>query len=118
MSNSAYRRCCGMDVHKKTATVHVLPPDGSRGQDQSRVFRTFRPDLERMRLWLQQCKVTAAVMESTGQYWRPVWEVLEGHVEQLVLMNPQHVRGLQGTQGGPGGRQVAGGASGAGGAEG
>jgi hypothetical protein len=41
------------------------------------VFRTFQQDLERMRLWLQQCKVTAAVMESTGQYWRPVWELRE-----------------------------------------
>ena len=41
MSNSEYRRCCGLDVHKKTLTVHVLPPDGSRGADRSRIFRTF-----------------------------------------------------------------------------
>ncbi len=96
MSTSAYRRCCGMDVHKKTVTVHVLPPDGSRGAEKSRVFRTFTADLGRLRLWLEQCKVTEVVMESTGPYWRPVWNVLEGAMEKLVLMNPQHVRGLKG----------------------
>lgn len=96
MSNTGYRRCCGMDVHKKVVTVHVLPPDGAAGEDKSREFRTFRRDLDRMRQWLGQCKVTAVVMESTGQYWRPVWEALEGWMEELVLMNPQHVRGLKG----------------------
>jgi transposase len=96
MPATVYRRCCGIDVHKKTVSVHVLPPDGSRGEDKSRVFRTFRRDLKKLRLWLQQCKVTAVVMESTGQYWRPVWNVLEDSIPELVLMNPQHVRGLRG----------------------
>jgi transposase len=84
-------------VHKKTVEVYVLPPDGStRGEAKERKFRTFTHDLERLRLWLGQCKVTEVVMESTGQYWRPVWNVLEGCVEKLVLMNPQHVKGLRG----------------------
>jgi len=102
LSDSAYRRCCGIDVHKKSVTVHVLPPDGSRGEDKSRVFRTFTRDLERLQLWLRQCKVTDVVMESTGQYWRPVWNVLEGGGLRLLLMNPQHVRGLRGRKTDPG----------------
>jgi transposase len=97
MSTTGYRRCCGMDVHKKTVEVYVLPPDGStKGEAKERKFRTFTRDLERLRLWLGQCKVTEVVMESTGQYWRPVWNVLEGCIEKLVLMNPQHVKGLRG----------------------
>lgn len=96
MSSSAYRRCCGIDVHKKLVAVHVLAPDGEAGEEKFRTFRTFRRDLDRMRQWLGQCKVTAVVMESTGQYWRPVWEALEGWIGEMVLMNPQHVRGLKG----------------------
>jgi hypothetical protein len=84
MSNTGYRRCCGIDVHKKVVAVHVLPPDGAAGEDKYREFRTFRRDLDRMRQWLVQCKVTAVVMESTGQYWRPVWEALEGWMEELL----------------------------------
>jgi transposase len=59
-------------------------------------FRTFLRDLKRLRAWLKSCKVTEVAMESTGQYWRPVWNVLEGHVEHLVLLNPAHVKGLAG----------------------
>lgn len=97
MSTTAYRRCCGLDVHKKLVVAHVLPPDGSlKAEAKKRTFRTFTRDLERLRLWLGQGKVTEGVMESTGQYWRPVWNVLEDSVENLVLMNPQHVKGLRG----------------------
>jgi transposase len=60
------------------------------------VFRTFTRDLKRLRVWLLKCKVTEIVMESTGQYWRPVWNVLEGAFPRLLLMNPQHVKGLKG----------------------
>jgi transposase len=59
-------------------------------------FRTFTRDLKRLRAWLVKCRVTEIVMESTGQYWRPVWNILEGAFERLVLVNPQHVKGLKG----------------------
>lgn len=93
----AYRRCCGIDVHKKSISVCVLPPvgNGSMGSKQE-TFRTFTRDLKRLRAWLLQCKVSEIVMESTGQYWRPVWNILEGAFPRLLLMNPQHVKGLKG----------------------
>jgi len=92
-----YRRCCGLDVHKKSLTVCVLAPVGKPELGiKERVFRTFTRDLREMRGWLKNCSVTEVVMESTGQYWRPVWNVLEGHIDKLVLMNPQHVKGLAG----------------------
>ena len=93
-----YRRCCGIDVHKKMLTVCVLAPVGSRGVAvKEQKFRTFTRDLKRLRQWLVQCKVTEIVMESTGQYWRPVWNILEEHeFGRLVLVNPQSVKALKG----------------------
>jgi transposase len=92
-----YRRCCGIDVHKKSLSVCVLPAEGVRtGTLRQETFRTFTRDLKRLRAWLGKCKVTEIVMESTGQYWRPVWNILEGGFERLLLVNPQHVKGLKG----------------------
>jgi transposase len=97
MLNQAYRRCCGIDVHKKSVTVCVLPADGARaGEAKKKVFRTFTRDLIRLRVFLKNCRVTDVAMESTGQYWRPLWNLLEGHFEKLLLLNPQHVKGLTG----------------------
>ena len=73
-----YRRCCGMDVHKETVVVCVLAPDGQEGKPLKKVYGTFSKDLGRMRGWLKQLKVTEIAMESTGVYWRPIWNVLEG----------------------------------------
>jgi transposase len=91
-----YRRCCGIDVHKKSLSVCVLPPEGQQGMVKRERFGTFLRDLKRLRAWLKHCQVTEIAMESTGQYWRPVWNVLEGHVANLVLLNPAHVKGLRG----------------------
>lgn len=92
-----HRRCCGIDVHKKSVTVCVLPAIGRPEADKKkRTFRTFTRDLKQLRTWLKNCKVTEIAMESTGQYWRAVWNVLEGHFEKLILVNPQHIKGLNG----------------------
>ena len=94
---TAYRRCCGIDVHKKSVMVHVLPPQGqTEGKALEREFRTFTRDLRSLRGWLKNCRVTEVVMESTGQYWRAVWNILEGEVPRLVLVNPTHVKALAG----------------------
>ena len=94
---TAYRRCCGIDVHKKSVMVHVLPPQGqTEGKALEREFRTFSRDLRSLRGWLKNCRVTEVVMESTGQYWRAVWNILEGEVPRLVLVNPAHVKALAG----------------------
>jgi transposase len=74
----------------------VLPPEGQPGEVKRETFRTFLRDLKRLRAWLKSCKVTEVAMESTGQYWRPLWNVLEGHIPTLVLLNPAHVKGLAG----------------------
>jgi transposase len=85
-----------MDVHKDTIVVCVLPPDGADGIPARKTYRTFRNDLTRMRVWLKQLKVTEIAMESTGVYWRPVWNILEDHGFRLLLVNPAQVKALQG----------------------
>jgi transposase len=85
-----------MDVHKDTVVVCVLPPDGQSGVPVRKVWRTFRNDLIRMRSCLQLLKVTEIAMESTGVYWRPVWNILEDRGVRLVLVNPVQVKALQG----------------------
>jgi transposase len=92
-----HRRCCGIDVHKNSVTVCVLPPVGHpRTEVKKRKFRTFTRDLKQLRTWLQKCQVTEIAMESTGQYWRPLWNLLEGQFARLILVNPQHIKGLNG----------------------
>jgi len=93
----AYRRCAAIDVHKKSLSVCIRPPIGRPDMPlKEETFRTFTKDLRRLRQWLIQCRVTELAMESTGQYWRPVWNVLEGAVEKMLLLNPAHVKGLAG----------------------
>lgn len=92
-----YRRCCGIDVHKKSVTVCILPPAGKCAEGvRRRNFPTFTRDLRQLRTWLKNCKVTEIAMESTGQYWRAIWNILEGHFERMILVNPQHIKGLNG----------------------
>jgi len=86
-----------MDVHQKTVVVCVLPVDGVEGKPIRKVYGTFRNELIRMRVWLKQLKVTEIAMESTGVYWRPIWNVLEEHgFQRLLLVNPLQVKALQG----------------------
>jgi transposase len=85
-----------MDIHKDTIVVCVLAPDGQTGPGVQKSYGTFRNDLTRMRGWLKMLKVTEIAMESTGVYWRPVWNVLEGHGFRLLLVNPAQVKALQG----------------------
>ena len=88
-------RGAGIDVHKKTVTVCVLATEGRKVRKQLHRFPTFHRDLVAMREWLLERRVTHVVMEATGEYWKPVYEVLEGSVELLVA-NAQHVKNVPG----------------------
>ncbi len=91
------RRCCGIDVHTNSVSVCVLPAEGQKDEAvKRRNFPTFTRDLKQLRSWLKKCGVTEIAMESTGQYWRPLWNLLEGEFEKLLLVNPQHIKGLDG----------------------
>jgi transposase len=81
--------------HKDTIVVCVLARDGESGAAVRKTYRTFRSDLIRMQTWLKLLKVTESAMESTGVYWRTVWNVLEEQGFQPLLVNPQQVKALQ-----------------------
>ena len=82
-------RCCGLDVHKKTVVAGVLltQADGSVDR-QVRTFNTMTPDLLALSDWLSSLQVSHVALESTGVYWRPVFNVLEDEERTLLLVNP------------------------------
>lgn len=94
--NLVYERCAGLDVHKKNVVVCAIVPDakGQRHKEQ-RTFSTMTPDLLQLRQWLKDLEVTHVAMESTASYWKPIFNVLEGHLEVLVV-NAQHLKAVPG----------------------
>jgi transposase len=75
----------------------VRAPDGQGGRRQEvRTYPTFTSGLEALADWLTAEGVTQVVMEATGQYWKPVWYVLEEAGFQLLLVNARHVKILPG----------------------
>ena len=84
-----------MFIRRRSARVSAsVKPDGSKRR-QVRVFGAFTSDLLALADWLKQHGVTHVAMEATGVYWRPVWAVLEGQFEQM-LVNPQHIKAVPG----------------------
>lgn len=89
--NVLYERCCGLDVHKKSVVACLITPAGK----QIKTFGTMTADILRMADWLQQEECTHVAMESTGVYWKPIYNLLEGQFELLVV-NAQHIKAVPG----------------------
>jgi transposase len=90
-------RCAGLDVAKDEVVACVRVPDGYGGRAQEvRTFSTFTSGLEALAEWLAREGVTRVVMEATGQYWKPIWYVLEERGFELMLVNARHVKILPG----------------------
>jgi transposase len=91
-----YRVCCGLDVHKKTvaACLREPGPNGTR-PEELRTFGTTTRELLRLTDWLTTAGCTHVAMESTGVYWRPVYQILEGNFE-LLLVNAQPIKAVPG----------------------
>ena len=89
-------RCCRLDLHKQTvvACLLVSGADGPPGKE-TRTFGTVTDDLLAVADWLRAAGCTQVAMESTGVYWKPVWNLLEGEVA-LLLANAQHVKRVPG----------------------
>ena len=88
--------CAGIDVGKKFLAVCVLTgPADRKPAEEVRRFGTSVKELERLRAWLMEKKCTEAVMESTGSYWKPVFNILEGSLK-IILANPEQVKALRG----------------------
>jgi transposase len=92
-----YPRCAAIDVHKRTAvaTIGVVEAPGQQ-RKHTRTFSTMLGDLERLAGWLCEHGVTHVALESTGVYWRPIFNVLEERGLVVVLANAAHVKAVPG----------------------
>jgi len=91
-----YSHCCGLDVHKREVVAGVVI-SGSDGMPSKtiRAFGTMTPDILALADWLATQEVTHVAMESTGVYWKPIWNLLEEQFE-LFLVNARHVKAVPG----------------------
>jgi transposase len=90
-----HQRCAGLDVHKEVIYICVLIGHGSGFQKFKFKFGTFPHQLIEMRRKLVELSVTHVLMESTGVYWMPVYDALEGYLE-IVVGNAQHIMNVPG----------------------
>jgi transposase len=95
--NAVLPTCCGIDVHKKTLTACLLKP-GASGEPvkEVRAFRTVTAQLHELARWLRQQGCRHVALESTGVYWKPVHNVLEGAGHEVILVNAAHVKNVPG----------------------
>jgi len=90
-----YERCCGIDVHKSSVAACILLEQGHKLQKHLRRFGCTTRNLLELADWLRSFEVRPVAMESTGVYWKPVWNVLEEHFH-MVLANAQHIKAVPG----------------------
>jgi len=88
-----YERCCGIDVHKNMLMVCIFM--GAR-KKEIREFGTMTDDILNLCSWIKEtgCQVTA--MESTGVYWKPVYNILESEGIETIVVNAQHIKAVPG----------------------
>jgi transposase len=85
-------RAAGLDVHKETVVASVM---GSGIKKETKTFATMTNDLIRLKQWLKERGITHVAMESTGVYWKPIFNILEDTFE-VMLVNARHVKNVPG----------------------
>lgn len=91
-----YERCCGLDLHKKSVTAcRIVPGAEGRPSREVRTFGTMTAELLALGDWLAEGGITHVAMESTGVYWKPVWNLFEERFT-LLLVNAHHVKVVPG----------------------
>jgi transposase len=91
-----HKACAGLDVHKKTVVAAIIVPGEQGGlRKEVRTFGTMTSDLLALSDWLMDCEVSHVAMESTGEYWKPVFNILE-HNFEVLLVNAQHIKVVPG----------------------
>ena len=92
-----YPICCGVDVHKTFLVATVITSDGIIPHYHQKRFSTFYSGLVAFKQWLLDYNCKDVCMESTGKYWVPVWNVLEGDIH-VCLANPKWVSAVKGNK--------------------
>src|SRR5258708_8079397 len=87
-----HERCAGLDVHKSSVVACALLPEGK----QLRTFGTLTWQLEQLAEWLRGLSVGVVAMESSGVYWKPVFNILEVADFELLVVNARHIKAVPG----------------------
>jgi transposase len=85
-------QCVGLDGHKKTVMACIMTPEGR----ETRTFRTMTKDLLELADWLVASQVTHVAMESSGVFWKPIYNLLEGLDLTLLVVNARHIKAVPG----------------------
>lgn len=87
-----YERVCGLDIHKDMIAACMI----KKGRREHMQFGTMTDELLRLSSWLteNECQMTA--MESTGSYWKPIYNILEAENVPVIIGNAQHIKGVPG----------------------
>lgn len=88
-----YKRCCGIDIHKNMMVACVFT---SVRKKEIRQFGTMTEDILRLVSWLKETDCEMAAMESTGNYWKPVYNIFEEEDVPIMVVNAQHIKGVPG----------------------
>ena len=87
-----YPNCCGLDVHKKSIVACAITPEGKEIQK----FGTMTSDILSLQKWLKSKGCTCVAMESTGSYWKPIYNILEQEDIKIMVVNAQHIKTVPG----------------------
>ncbi len=91
-----HTHCAGLDVHKKVVVAAIIVPGKEKGlYKETRSFETMTGELLALSDWLMSQGVTYVAMESTGEYWKPIFNILENNFE-VLLVNAQHISKVPG----------------------
>lgn len=85
-------RGCGIDIHKMVLVATIR---GIGIKEETRSFNGFTESIEELRDWLKETQITHVAMESTGVYWKPVYNILESDFE-ILLVNARHIKNVPG----------------------
>lgn len=89
-------KCCGIDVHQESLTACIMKGNGKHMYKEIKEFSTFTEGIQALGLWLRGHEITHAAIESTGIYWKPVFNILAEEQFDLMLVNAKHVKNVPG----------------------
>lgn len=90
-----YERCCGLDVHRDSITACVMVGFGHKKRKTIKTFATFTRDIKELAQWLKSLGVKHVAVESTGIYWKPIFNIFEENFE-IILVNAYHAKNVPG----------------------
>lgn len=88
--------CCGIDVHQKSLTACIMTGYGKKMVKKIRKFSTFTDDIQALAAWLKENGIICVAIESTGIYWKPIFNILTETDFDLMLVNARHVKSVPG----------------------